>query len=225
MTVSKLSASSQNYLKAIWSLGEWSDEPVTTTALAERTGVKLSTASDAVRRLAEQGFIDHTPYGAVKLTAAGRRHALAMVRRHRLIESFLVEALKYRWDQVHDEAEVLEHAVSDFMIERIDELLRHPQRDPHGDPIPSADGKIDKPDAIRLTELGAGRQARVERIADDDARLLQFLADHGIGYGSQIETKASAPYTDTVDVTVAGSKATLPLGRSATDSMWVRPLD
>jgi DtxR family Mn-dependent transcriptional regulator len=100
-----LSTSSQDYLKVIWKLGEWSDVPVTPSAIAVKTGVKLSTASDAVRKLTEQGLLEHAPYGAVSLTPEGRAHALAMVRRHRLIETFLVQVLGYRWDHVHAEAE------------------------------------------------------------------------------------------------------------------------
>ena len=137
MSVSDLSTSTQNYLKAVWTLSEWSDQPVTPSLIAERTELKLSSVSDAVRRLTSQGLLTHTPYGAVELTEAGHAYAVAMVRRHRLIETFLVKMLGYGWDQVHDEAEHLEHAVSDFMIERIDELLGRPTRDPHGDPIPA----------------------------------------------------------------------------------------
>lgn len=132
MSVSALSASTQNYLKAIWGLTEWSSAQVTPTLIAERTGLKLSSVSDAVRKLASQGLVDHAPYGAVELTETGRSYALVMVRRHRLIEAFLVSVLGYSWDQVHDEAEHLEHAVSDFMIDRIDEFLEFPTRDPHG---------------------------------------------------------------------------------------------
>ena len=168
MSVSELSMSTQNYLKAIWSLGEWSTDPVTTSALAARVGVRLSTVSDALRKLTEQGLLEHTPYGAITLSEQGRTHALAMVRRHRLIETFLVEVLDYSWDQVHDEAEHLEHAVSDFLVERMDQHLGHPSRDPHGDPIPAADGSVERPDAVLLSELPAGSTVRVERISDAD---------------------------------------------------------
>ena len=116
MSVSALSASTQNYLKAIWGLTEWSSAQVTPTLIAERTGLKLSSVSDAVRKLASQGLVDHAPYGAVELTETGRSYALVMVRRHRLIEAFLVSVLGYSWDQVHDEAEHLEHAVSDLSL-------------------------------------------------------------------------------------------------------------
>ena len=119
--------------------------------LAERIGVSASTASESIRKLADQGLVDHEKYGAVTLTDAGRRAALAMVRRHRLMETFLVRELGYSWDEVHDEAEVLEHAVSDRMLDRIDAKLGHPTRDPHGDPIPAADGQVRTPPARQLS--------------------------------------------------------------------------
>lgn len=225
MSVSTLSESTQNYLKAVWSLGEWSDVPVTASMVAARTGVALSTASDAIRRLSTQGLLEHARYSAVSLTPQGRSHAVTMVRRHRLIESFLVEVLRYRWDQVHEEADMLEHAVSDFMIDRIDELLGYPERDPHGDPIPAADGTVKRPDAVLLTSVGAGARVRVERISDDDSELLQFFADHGIVYGTVLQTRAAAPYTDTLEVAVVEHEAVLPLGRSATDAVWVAMLE
>lgn len=221
MSVSGLSASTQNYLKAIWNLREWSDEPVTPSTLAARVGVKLSTASDAVRKLTDQGLLEHAPYGSVSLTAEGRAYAVAMVRRHRLIESFLVRVLGYRWDQVHEEAEILEHAVSDFMVERIDESLGRPTRDPHGDPIPQADGTVVRPDAVLLTELQPGRQGRVERISDADSGLLQYFAEQGIGVGTILEANAAAPYSGALAIVVDGRGEPIALGKSATDAVWV----
>lgn len=117
-------------------------DKVSTKMLAEKIGVSASTASESIRKLAEQGLVDHEKYGAVTLTEAGRRAALEMVRRHRLLETFLVNELGYAWDEVHDEAEVLEHAVSDRLVARIDAKLGFPQRDPHGDPIPATDGQV-----------------------------------------------------------------------------------
>lgn len=221
MSVSELSASAQNYLKSIWGLTEWSSVPVTPTLIAERTGLKLSSVSDAVRRLTVQGLLDHSPYGAVELTETGRAYALAMVRRHRLIESFLVGVLGYSWDQVHDEAENLEHAVSDFMIERIDAHLGHPVRDPHGDPIPTADGQVDRPDTVRLSSVTPGSRVRVERISDTDPGLLQFFAERGIGIGATLDTASGAPYSDSIEVSVEGQSEPTVLGTSATEAMWV----
>ncbi|MGP5253920.1 metal-dependent transcriptional regulator [Brachybacterium alimentarium] len=221
MSVSELSASTQNYLKAVWGLTEWSSVPVTPTLIAERTGLKLSSVSDAVRKLSTQGLVEHAPYGSVELTETGRSYALAMVRRHRLIESFLVSVLGYSWDQVHDEAEHLEHAVSDFMIDRIDEFLEFPTRDPHGDPIPSADGTVHIPDATQLSEVGAGHRVVVERISDSDPALLQFFEEHGFVIGSTLEIGEGAPFSDALDARVTGSDTSVALGRSATDALYV----
>ncbi|GAB2597218.1 metal-dependent transcriptional regulator [Pseudactinotalea suaedae] len=223
MSVSELSASTQNYLKAIWALAEWSDEPITPTAIAAKVGVRLSTASDAIRKLAAQGLVEHTRYGSVALTRAGHRHAVAMVRRHRLIETFLVQVLGYRWDQVHDEAETLEHAVSDFMVDRIDEHLGHPTRDPHGDPIPHADGTVTQPDAVQLTGIEPGVVVTAERISDADPDLLRFFAERGLGVGATLELRSGAPFSGSVEVVVDGGEESVALGQSATDAIWVTP--
>src|SRR5690606_14680186 len=138
-----------------------------------------------------------------------------------LIESFLVMTLGYRWDQVHDEAEALEHAVSDFMIDRIDEHLGHPSKDPHGDPIPSVDGEVHRPDATPLTEIAVGARVRVERISDADPELLQYLEEHGVGVGTVLATGEGAPFSDSIEVTIDPSGIALPFGRSATDAVWV----
>lgn len=221
MSVAKLSASTQNYLKAVWSLTEWSDAPATPTLIAEKTGLKLSSVSDAVRKLTSQGLLHHAPYGAVELTDEGRAYAIAMVRRHRLIESFLVTALGYGWEQVHDEAEHLEHAVSDFMIDRIDEFLGFPARDPHGDPIPHADGSVSRPEAEPLTEVGAGGAVVVERISDDDPALLQFFHDQGIVIGARLAVSEGAPFSESLEVRVDPAGEAIALGRAASDALYV----
>lgn len=202
MSVSELSASTQNYLKVVWTISEWSDTPVTPSLIAERTELKLSSVSDAVRKLTAQGLLNHSPYGAVELTDTGRAYAVAMVRRHRLIETFLVTTLGYGWEQVHDEAEQLEHAVSDFMVDRIDELLGHPTRDPHGDPIPAADGTILVPEAVQLDASAVGSDVIVERISDGDAELLQFFEDRGIVVGTRLSVREGAPFSGSLDVHV-----------------------
>lgn len=252
MSVTDLSVSTQNYLKAIWALSEWTDEPVTPTRIADRVGLRLSSVSDAMKKLDSQGYVDRTPYGAIELTDQGRSYALAMVRRHRLLESFLVQTLDYSWDQVHDEAESLEHAVSDFMVARIDAFLGHPTRDPHGDPIPAADGSVISLDAVRLTHVDptgtdgtddtetsggsvgsttstdrGGRSVVVERIVDQDPELLQFFADSGIVLGTRLIVRKGAPFSDTVEIQVAGTESAgaaaefLTLGRSGTDALYV----
>lgn len=223
MSVSELSTSTQNYLKAIWGLKEWSSEPVTATLISAQLGLKLSSVSDAVRKMAKQGLVSHTPYGAVELTDRGRQYALDMVRRHRLLESFLVQALDYTWDEVHDEADNLEHAVSDMLIERVDKFLNFPSRDPHGDPIPTVDGNITIPRAHRLSDSGAQSQVIVERISDSDPQLLAFLKEHGIVTGAVLDTREGAPFSESLEVRVFGSAPWVLLGRSATDAVFVAP--
>jgi DtxR family Mn-dependent transcriptional regulator len=147
------SSSIEDYVKVIYSFTEWQDKPITSSQLAQRLGVANSSVSEMVRKLKDQGLVDHKPYSAITLTADGIRLALSMVRRHRLIETYLVQELGYSWDEVHDEAELLEHAVSDTFIERMAGKLGNPLRDPHGDPIPAADGTVHMPDAHRMSEL------------------------------------------------------------------------
>jgi DtxR family transcriptional regulator, Mn-dependent transcriptional regulator len=221
MSVSELSASTQNYLKIIWNLQEWSAAPVTASQLADRLGLRLSTVSDALRKLTEQGLIEHARYGSVTLTPVGRAHAVAMVRRHRLIETFLVEVLQYTWDEVHDEAETLEHAVSDLMMDRIDTLLGHPTRDPHGDPIPSAEGVVHRPDAVQLTTAQPNTRVRVERISDADSQMLQYFASQGIVVDAELSVLEGEPYANVVVVRVAGREHPISLGSNATNAVWV----
>lgn len=222
MSVTTLSASTQTYLKSLWVLQEWDGAAVTPSALAARAEVSLSSASDAVRKLAKQGLVDHTRYGSIRLTDQGRELALAMVRRHRLLETFLVQELGYRWDEVHEEAELLEHAISDRLLERIDAHLGRPARDPHGDPIPAADGTIALPETILLSDLAPGARAVIERISDADPALLQHFAELGIVVGAEVETREGAPFSDAREVSVAGG-GSAPLGRAATDAVRVSP--
>jgi DtxR family Mn-dependent transcriptional regulator len=154
----------ENYLKAVFNAREWSEEPVTVGALAARLGLSPSSVSELVRKLTERGLLSHAPYGAIELTPEGQRIALAIVRKHRLIETFLVDYLDYAWDEVHEEAEILEHAVSDTFIDRLAVRLGEPDHDPHGDPIPRADGTLPDDDQLRLDTVGEGVRARVARI-------------------------------------------------------------
>src|SRR5690606_101486 len=135
--------------------------------------------TEMVKKLAASGLVDHVPYGAITLTGEGRTLALRMVRRHRLIETWLVEAFGYRWDEVHDEAEVLEHAISDRMLDAIFEQLGRPTRDPHGDPIPTAEGTVAFPAAVLLAEAPDGHEGVVVRIRDRDPKLLRYLTAEG----------------------------------------------
>ncbi|EYT53247.1 transcriptional regulator [Leucobacter sp. UCD-THU] len=221
MSVDDLSPSMQNYLKVIWGLQEWSDAPVSNSAIAEAAGVRLSTVSDALRKLSDQQLIGHVRYGTVTLTELGREHAVSMIRRHRLLETFLVQVLGYEWDEVHEEADRLEHAVSDELIDRVDRVLGYPTRDPHGDPIPSADGLVQRPDAVILSTAPAPCRARVERISDADNEMLQYFASRGLVVDAELEVLPGEPYSETVTVRVGGAEAPVSLGPAAAASMWV----
>lgn len=225
MSVSRLSTIAQDYLKAIWSATEWSDEPATVKHLADRMGVRPATASDAVKRLAAQGFVVHEPYGSIELTDDGRTHAVAMVRRHRLIETFLVEMLGYGWDEVHDEAEILEHAVSDTMIERIDLALGHPSRDPHGDPIPSADGTPHRPDGVQLSAAPLDTDLLVCRISDADPDTLRHLSAHGFALDVAVRVDAHRPFAGELSLHIGDSPAPVVLGSVAAEAVWVTVAD
>ena len=181
-----LTSVAQDYLRVILKVQEWSGEKVSTKMLAERIGVSASTASESIRKLADQGLVEHEKYGAVTLTDRGRRAAVSVVRRHRLLETFLVQVLGYSWDEVDDEAEVLEHAVSDLMLSRIDAKLGHPQRDPHGDPIPALDGQVPTPPARQLSTCADGDHGSVARISDADPEMLRYFDSVGIALDSHL---------------------------------------
>lgn len=224
---SDLTSVAQDYLKVIWTAREWSTAPVTTKMLAERLGVGPSTVSETVRRLADQGLVEHAPYAAITLTEEGSRHAVQVVRRHRLMETFLVNELGYAWDEVHDEAEVLEHAVSDLMVERIDARLGHPTRDPHGDPIPAPDGTVPTPAADMLWELAAG-SGRIARISDADPGLLRYLASVGVVLDARVSVVERRDFAGMTSVLVAPPEAVgaadarpVELGEVAARAIWV----
>ena len=210
----------QDYLKIIWSAREWSSAPVTTKMLAARLGVGAPTVSETVRRLTVQGLVAHAPYGEITLTEVGRGHAVAMVRRHRLLETYLVQELGYSWDEVHDEAEVLEHAVSELMIERIDARLGHPARDPHGDPIPTRDGLVPAPPARRLWDLEPGEWV-VARISDTDPELLRFCAAAGLGLDARLTVLERHPAATMIGLRIG--ERHVDLAEAAASALWAVP--
>lgn len=186
--VDELTRIAQDYVKVIWSATEWGEPPITTKGLAERFDTSQANVSDTVRRLAARGLVEYEPYRPVVLTGLGTRLAMAMVRRHRLLECFLAEVVGYGWDEVHDEAERLEHAVSDDFLDRIDRLLGHPTVDPHGDPIPGPDGVLpDLAPAPLLSEVEPGRYL-VVRVSDADPERLGRLRERGLVPGTLVDT-------------------------------------
>jgi iron-dependent repressor ideR len=182
-----LSASHEDYLRAIWKLGEWQEKPVTPGDLTRTLGLSPSTVSEGVQRLVSMGLVRHARYGNVSLTKAGRDEAARMVRIHRLIETGLMTIFGYSWDEVHDEAEHLEHAVSATFVERLDAALGHPRHDPHGDPIPRPDGSLPEAEnAVSLRSLGPGEAGVVHRVDDADSAVLKELAGIGLVPGASV---------------------------------------
>lgn len=184
----------QDYAKAIYSLHERSDEPASTSAIAERLGVSAASASAMVKRLEALGLVRREPYHGVELTPAGERVALEVIRHHRLLELYLAEALGMSWDQVHEEAEVLEHAISPELSELIARKLGNPTHDPHGDPIPTVDGEIEAHSTRALSELDPGEQGAFTRVSDSDPEMLRYLASRGIERGAEIEVVRREPF-------------------------------
>lgn len=202
-----LTRSAEDYLKAILALS--GDAPASTTRIAQRLDLSPASVSGMVRRLSEQGLLEHEPYRGVVLTDLGRRVALRMVRRHRLIETYLVARLGYSWDDVHDEAERLEHAVSDLMVERMAEALGHPRFDPHGDPIPDADGAMHVPEYTPVPELVPGEPATLHRVRTGDADRLRYIADAGLVPGAEVTLVGVEPFDGPVTVRVGAAERVL----------------
>jgi DtxR family Mn-dependent transcriptional regulator len=184
----------QDYAKAIYSLHERSDEPVSTSALAERLDVSPASASAMVKRLEALGLATRKPYHGVELTPSGRRVALEVIRHHRLLELYLAEALGMPWDRVHEEAEVLEHAISPELSELIAAKLGNPTHDPHGDPIPTVDGEIERASSQPLGDLEPGDRGVFVRISDSDPEMLRWLSERGIAPGDRLEVLERQPF-------------------------------
>jgi DtxR family Mn-dependent transcriptional regulator len=191
---SRPSEAIENYAKAIYALEQRGQGAVTTNALAERMHVTPASASSMVKKLDDMGLVTHTPYKGVKLTDSGRRVALEVLRHHRLLELYLAESLGVPWDRVHDEAEVLEHVLSEELEELIAAKLGNPTRDPHGDPIPSAELEIEEGQTECLAELEPGASGVFVRVSDSDPSMLRYLAQLGITPGERFEIVDRQPF-------------------------------
>ena len=211
----------EDYVKVIYAHTEWQSEPITTNALAARLGLAASSVTEMVKKLVAQGLAEHERYGNVTLTREGTTLALRMVRRHRIIETWLVQTYGYRWDEVHDEAEVLEHALSDRLLDAIDEQLGHPTRDPHGDPIPTSYGHVIRPEAVLLRDAPAGAVGTVVRVSDRDPRLLRHLVAESITLDRVITVLGRKPYGGAFAVRVEGAIGDRDLGEAALESIWI----
>ncbi len=217
-----LTRSVEDYLKTIYELAR-DGEAAATTDIAARLRVAPASVSGMVRRLAAQGLVTVTRYKGARLTPQGRRAALQLLRRHRILEVFLVTQLGYGWDEVHDEAERLEHAASPALIERMAAALGHPVADPHGAPIPSADGRVDDSRLQTVNDLAPGERARVMRMSDRDPALLRYLAGLGIRPGVELRLVSRAPFDGPLTVEVAGVPHAL--GASLTGQLFITKIN
>jgi DtxR family Mn-dependent transcriptional regulator len=210
----------ENYAKALYELQAREPEGVGTTAVAHRLGVTPASASGMLRRLADEGVVDYAPYHGARLTPEGERIALEVIRHHRLIELFLAEVLGMPWDRVHEEAEVLEHHISEELEELIAAKLGEPAIDPHGDPIPDRDLAVSADDSVALTELDPGEECVFTRVSDSDASMLRYLAERSIQPGETLAVKSREPFGGPLIVEI-GDRAH-PLGAELAESMRVR---
>ena len=218
--VGDLTGPVEDYLKAIYQR-ERSGEPAATNDLAIDLGVAPASVTGMVRRLAEQGLLIYERYRGVRLTTHGRLGALRTIRRHRVIEAYLVKALGYRWDQVHDEAERLEHAASNDLIDRMAEAIGEPTVDPHGAPIPSREGSVAEAQYRTLRELEPGMSADVMQVEDEDPELLRYLAELTIVPGSTVRIVERAPFGGPITVQI--DKRSRQIGPALAERILVRP--
>lgn len=211
----------ENYAKAIYQLAQHSDQAaVATGQIAGALGVLPGTVTSMLKTLDESNLATYTPYEGVRLTAAGRALALRVLRRHRLIEQFLAQTLNLTWDEVHEEAEHMEHAVSDWLVDRIDAYLGHPQTDPHGDPIPQADGTIAPAADQSLADCEAGQSFCLARVTDQSPEFLRYLSQAGLEIGARGSLVANEPAQESVTIHLSGQNRTL--SREAAGKLMVR---
>ena len=219
-----LSHSNEDYLKAIYELQHEQDQPwATTTTLAQALGIAPASVTEMLKRLSvtDPPLVQHKLYQGARLTPDGERAALAVVRTHRLVEQFLVETLGYGWDEIHEEAHRLEHAVSPGLAERIAEYLGHPDSDPHGDPIPGPGGELSLRHEVALSELAAGDVGHVTRVHSHDSALLRYLGDLGIYPGVAVRVLEIAPFGG--PVTVGIDDRLVIVGRAVVEQVKVEP--
>ena len=206
----RVTAPVEDYLKVIFAL-ESAAGVAGTNEIASELGFAPASVSGMIRRLAEQGLITHERYRGVRLTKAGRRAALRTIRRHRVIEAYLTKALGYPWDRVHDEAERLEHAASDELIDRMAAAIGEPTTDPHGAPIPTRDGTLaEDPPLMGLDEVAVGERVSIERVGDRDAEQLRYLAEVGITPGRTVQVLSRAPFDGPIELRIG--RATKSIG-------------
>jgi DtxR family transcriptional regulator, Mn-dependent transcriptional regulator len=199
----------ENYVKAIYQVTAQGGQPAATGKLAEALGVSPGTVTSMLKTLSESGLAEYTPYEGAQLTDKGQALALRVLRRHRLIELFLVRTLNLSWDEVHEEAENMEHAVSDLLVDRMDAYLGYPAADPHGDPIPKADGTVAGISGRRLSDVGVGEAFRVARVVEQSSDFLRYLTEAGLQLGAEGTVIANRAEAGVITIQCGGRQTTL----------------
>ncbi len=215
-----LSRSVEDYLKAVYALTERKDS-ASTSALAESLAVQPASVTGMVKRLAENGYLEHARYRGVRLTEAGSRQALKIIRRHRILETYLHTHLGFSWEEVHQEAERLEHAASDALIDRMAAILEHPSHDPHGAPIPTPSGKIEAAEFVTLNEVDPGVSVEIRSVQDEDPDRLRHLETLGLVPGARITVQERAPFDGPTTLSI-GSRAEV-ISSDLADGIFVVP--
>jgi len=211
--------SEENYLKAIFHLQQEMNDGVSTSSLSEILDTKAASVTEMVKKLADKNLVDYKKYYGVQLTELGKKQALAVVRKHRLWESFLVERLNFKWDEVHEVAEQLEHINSTKLVEELDKFLGRPDYDPHGDPIPDANGNLPKAAKKRLSQLKEGSQAICKGFNDTSSSFLKYLDKQGIGMNTSIEVLQIESFDESMTIKV--DQKEISLSKTATDHIYV----
>ncbi len=212
----------ENYLKAIYSLTSVENPEASTNLLAEHLSTKASSVTDMAKRLAEKHLINYTPYKGFSLSESGRQIAVQIIRKHRLWESFLVEKLGFKWDEVHEIAEQLEHINSEKLTDKLDEFLGFPKFDPHGDPIPDKDGVFAKQETLLLSEMIIGSTAVIVGVRDSSTPFLQYLESQQLVLGSRITAIERFPFDQSVQLLLNDSKQ-LTISQLVSKNLIVKP--
>ena len=212
----------ENYLNRIYTL-QLGEGRVSTSSLSEKLQISPASVTEMVKKLAEDGSVVYTPYKGVELTEHGRKKAVRIIRRHRLWELFLVRVLKYRWDEIHEEAERLEHSTSEKLEKRLDELLGHPKIDPHGDAIPTMGGVVHGEDALSLTDVIAGSRVIVRRVSDEDPEILKYAARLGITLNKRLAVREKILFDGSLRVDIGGKERFI--SSRLAQNIFVEPVD
>ena len=216
------SLTEENYIKSIYSLSLEAGE-VSVSELAKKLEVKLPTVNSMVKKLATKKLVSYAKYQGVKLTDKGKKEALAIIRKHRLTESFLVQIMGLGWEEVHDIAEQLEHVESERFFNRIDEMLGKPKVDPHGEPIPDVNGKIAARNRMSLSQVKEGDSAKITAVANDEKTFLDHLNSKGLQIGDNVTVKKKESFDGSVTIALKGKKETI-LSHLVAERIWVEPI-